>query len=68
MAFYEKAKEWIKETGLINLGWIAAFAVTSFLGWWLGAGVALGIFCYTNWNVVRKLYNKATGKGSESVE
>ena len=62
MTFIEKAKEWIKKTGLTNLGWIAGFAVSAFAGWWFIAGVTLGIFIYTNWNVIRKLYNDVRGE------
>jgi len=62
MTFIEKAREWVKQTGITNIGWIAGFAAASFAGWWFIAGGAFGIFLYTNWNVIRKLYNESLGE------
>ena len=62
MTFIEKVKEWVKKTGLANLGWLGGFAVALFAGWKILMGVTIGIFVYTNWNVVRKLWFDLTGK------
>lgn len=62
MTFIEKAKEWIKKTGWANLGWLGGFAAAALAGWWFVAGGTLGIFLYTNWNVIRKLWGDITGK------
>lgn len=58
MTFIEKVKQWFKETGLTNAGWVAGFAGAAIFGYWFFAGGALGIFLYTNWNVIRKLWKK----------
>ena len=68
MTFIEKAKVWLAETGLSNLGWIGGFAVSAFAGWWFIAGGTLGIFLYTNWNVLRKIAEDLTNKDGEGSE
>lgn len=68
MTSIEKVKEWIKQTGLTNIGWIGGFAVASIAGWWFVAGGTLGIFLYANWNVIQKLINKVEKGGDDSME
>ena len=65
MTFIEKSTKWVKQTGVSNLGWIGGFAVTAFYGQWFIAGGTVGIFLYSNWNVIRKLLSDITD-GRES--
>lgn len=57
-----KIKEWVKATGLGNLGWAGACAGSFiFIGGGLGtflAGACAGLFVYFNYAVIKELIQK----------
>lgn len=55
--FLGKAKLWMAETGLNNLGWAAGFGGAVFLGWTFAAGVCAGIFVHLNYAVIKDIVN-----------
>ena len=55
--FLRKAKLWMAEAGLSNLGWAAGFAGAIYLGWIFAAGVCAGIFVHLNYTVIRDIIN-----------
>ncbi len=66
--FLKKAKLWLKEAGLVNVGWIIVGVVTFIFGGiplgMIGmtfikpyiVGVCVGIFAHLNWALVIKLW------------
>jgi len=58
MKFIEKIKEWIKTTGITNLGWGAGFVVSLILGWSFVAGACFGLFIHFNYGKIKELIDK----------
>jgi len=51
----EQVKEWIKASGLSNLGWLGGMAGAYLFGLPNIATGCLFVFAYINFNVIRKL-------------
>jgi len=68
--FWEKLKLWVEKAGFVSLIYLLLGVLTLMFGkailgivllGWVAkplGGAFLGIFCYLNWNVIRKLWKE----------
>lgn len=54
----ENVKEWLKTTGITNIGWALGFIGGLIFDWKILAGVSLGIFICHNFVVIKDLVLK----------